>query len=111
MSSSLANQQLLLIPAQRGSSQAMGQPLTSAAMVANLISNLDTMLKTVPDPSLSLNDSFAQVTFNRIIGGADNAPQNSPPVGSSNSAAAASQAVTQSQNPIKTAIPAHTNPP
>lgn len=110
-SSSLANQQLLLIPAQRGSSQALGQPLTSAAMVANLIGNLDTILQTIPDPTLSLNDSFAQGTFNRMIGGADNALQNNPPVGSSNPAPATSQAATESQNPIKTAIPAHTNPP
>jgi len=90
LSSSLANRQLLLSGDSRRPEQALGQALTNPARVAALIRALDLSLMSIPNPTISVNGTFAEDTFGRIIstnepasgnaagGAAGHPPENGP---------------------------------
>lgn len=75
LSSSLANQQLLLLsPKSTPTTPDVRQPLNSASHVAKLISNLDAALLSIPDPTITVNGNFAKNAFTTILNTRDQPP-------------------------------------
>lgn len=92
LSSSLANQQLLLSSDTRLPAQ--GQALANPARVAALIRDIDLALMAIPNPTITINGSFAETTFNRIIKDSQQPPGGEGP-----------------DTPKKAAFPSHPSPP
>lgn len=103
LSSSLANQQLLLLsPKSTQTAAAARQPLSSSSLVAELISNLDAALIAIPDPTITVNGNFARNAFTTIL----NTRDEPPAAGEAEAAAAAGSA----DRPAA-ARPSHPGPP